>query len=138
LKGMRIIPTRLHGVMDYAIGILLIASPWIFGFADESGTAKWTFIVIGAAMLLTSLMTNYELGAMKVIPMHIHLWVDAVAGIVLALSPWIFGYSNDTGANGWVPALVIGLLELGTAAMSDPWPQRDDVARRERDMVRHA
>jgi SPW repeat len=137
VKGMRIIPTRMHGMMDYVIGIVLIASPWIFGFNDESGTAKWTFIIIGAVILATSLMTNYELGMMRVIPMHMHLWADAIAGIVLALSPWIFGYSNDTGANGWVPALIIGILELGTAGMSDPWPQRDELNRREHDMVGH-
>lgn len=135
MKGMRIIPTRLHGMMDYIVGIVVVASPWIFGFADDSGTAKWTFIVIGLVILATSLMTNYELGVMKVIPMHMHLWADAVVGIVLALSPWIFGYADDAGANAWLPALIIGVLELGAAAMSDPWPQRDDVAARERQMT---
>ena len=51
------------------------------------------------AMLLTSLMTNYELGLMRVIPMHLHLWADAIAGIFLALSPWVLGYADDTGTN---------------------------------------
>jgi hypothetical protein len=137
VNSMRMIPTRMHGMMDYVIGVLLIASPWIFGFADESGTAKWTFIIVGAAILLTSLMTNYELGVMRVIPMHMHLWADAIAGVVLSLSPWIFGYADDTGSNGWLPALIIGIVELGTAAMSDPWPQRDALAQRERDMIGH-
>ena len=81
MNGMRIIPTRMHGMMDYLIGVLLIASPWIFGFANESGTAKWTFIIVGAVILLTSLMTNYELGVMHVVPMHMHLWADAIAGL---------------------------------------------------------
>jgi hypothetical protein len=135
---MQVIPTRMHGMMDYVIGALLIASPWIFGFSDESATAKWTFVVIGAVLLLTSMATNYELGLMHVVPMHMHLWADAVAGIVLALSPWIFGYANDTGTNGWLPALIIGIAELGTAAMSDPWPARSDVAERERHMVQRA
>ena len=125
---MRVIPTRVHGMLDYLVGVLLIASPWIFGFADESGTAKWTFVVIGAAMLATSLMTNYELGAIHAIPMHIHLWADAAAGVVLALSPWIFGYANDAGVNGWLPALIIGVGEIGAAAMSNPWPARPDVS----------
>jgi hypothetical protein len=128
----------MHGMMDYVLGVLLIASPWIFGFSDESGTAKWTFIVIGAVILLTSILTNYELGLMHVVPMHMHLWADAIAGIVLALSPWIFGYADDTGTNGWLPALILGLVELGTAAMSDPWPERSDVAERERRMVHRA
>ena len=82
-------------------------------------------------------MTNYELGLMHVLPMHLHLWADALVGLVLALSPWIFGYADDTGTNGWLPADIIGIAELGTAAMSDPWPARDDVARRERSMVKH-
>jgi hypothetical protein len=30
---MRFIPTRIHGMMDYAMGLLLIAAPWLFGFA---------------------------------------------------------------------------------------------------------
>ena len=30
---MRFIPTRAHGVLDYIVGLLLIASPWIFNFA---------------------------------------------------------------------------------------------------------
>jgi hypothetical protein len=134
---MRIIPTRVHAMLDYVVGALLVVSPWLFGFSDV-GTAKWTFVVIGLALLLTSLMTNYELGLMHVVPMHIHLWVDALAGVVLALSPWIFGYANDTGANGWLPALVIGIAEVGTAAISDPWPARGDVAERERRMVHTA
>jgi len=74
---------------------------------------------------------------MHVLPMHLHLWADALVGLVLALSPWIFGYADDTGTNGWLPAVIIGIVELGTAAMSDPWPARDDVARRERSMVKH-
>ena len=136
VKGMRMIPTRAHGMMDYLVGVLLIVSPWLFGFADESGTAKWTFIILGVVVIATSLMTNYELGLMHVLPMHLHLWADALVGLVLALSPWIFGYADDTGTNGWLPAVIIGIVELGTAAMSDPWPARDDVARRERTMVK--
>jgi SPW repeat len=133
-KGMQLIPTRVHGMMDYLVGALLIASPWIFGFADESSTAKWTFIIIGAVMLATSLMTNYELGAVKAVSMHMHLGADALLGAVLAVSPWIFGYADDAGTNAWAPALIIGLVELGTAAMSSPWPSDDRLADRERRM----
>jgi hypothetical protein len=132
---MRIIHTRLHGMLDYPVGVLLVVAPWLFGFSGESGTAKWTFVVIGAVVLATSAMTNYELGALHLVPMHIHLWTDALTGVVLALSPWIFGYADDAGVNAWLPALIIGILELGVAAMSDPWPAREDVAARERRML---
>ncbi len=31
---MRFIPTRIHGMMDYLMGVLLIVAPCLFGFAD--------------------------------------------------------------------------------------------------------
>lgn len=31
---MRVIPTRIHGVLDYLMGIVLIAAPWVLDFAD--------------------------------------------------------------------------------------------------------
>jgi hypothetical protein len=29
---MRMIPTRVHGVLDYLVGALLVAAPWLFDF----------------------------------------------------------------------------------------------------------
>lgn len=37
---MRFIPTRIHGILDYVIGVALIAAPWIFGFSDQRA-AMW-------------------------------------------------------------------------------------------------
>jgi len=30
---MRVIETKTHGYMDYLMGVLLIAAPWLFDFA---------------------------------------------------------------------------------------------------------
>ena len=35
------------------------------------------------------------------------------------ISPWLFGFA-DQGTNAWLPFVAIGLIELGTAAMTDP------------------
>ncbi len=117
-----LIPTRIHGILDYLLGLLLIASPWVFGFDDE-GTAKWVPIVLGAGVLLYSLLTDYEFGAVRAIPMSVHLMLDFAGGVVLAASPWIFGFSDEV----WVPHLVLGLIEIGTAALTERHPERDDV-----------
>jgi SPW repeat len=130
---MRIIPTSVHGVLDYLVGILLVAAPWLFGFSDTA-SAKWTAIVIGIVVLATSLMTNYELGVLRAIPMRMHLGADALVGIVLVISPWIFGF-GDEGTNAWLPMVVLGVGEIGAALLSETVPRRDDLARRERHMV---
>ena len=45
------IPVQAHVVLDYMVAILLIASPFLFGF-DEDGTATAFFIVLGVVHLL--------------------------------------------------------------------------------------
>src|SRR4051794_17112459 len=128
---MRLIPTRMHAVMDYAVGILLIAAPWIFQFADESSTAKWISIVVGVAMIGMSAITDYEGGLLgRMIPMRMHLMTDALVGIFLAISPWLFGFA-DRGANAWAPFLVIGLGEMMAAATTDPVPGERTARRRQ-------
>jgi len=117
-----IIPTRVHAVMDYAVGALLIAAPWIFQFADESSAAKWISIIVGVVIILQSAMTNYEGGFLgHAVSMRMHLATDALIGLFLAVSPWLFGFA-DEGTNAWLPFVAIGLAELGLAAITNPMP----------------
>jgi len=39
-------------------------------------------------------MTDSELGAVKVVPMPMHLAVDAASGALLAGAPWLLGYAK--------------------------------------------
>lgn len=124
---MRVLSTKLHGYMDYAMAVLLIASPWLFNF-DYTGAETWVPIILGAATMIYSLMTDYELGAMPMISMRTHLAIDLVAGIFLALSPWIFGFAELV----WVPHLVLGILEIGAATTTKKSPMRDSYAHKPR------
>ena len=107
---MRFIPTRLHAPVDYIVGAALIAAPWIFQFSEHTA-ATVVPIVLGIGLIAYSLFTNYELGLWKVAPMAVHNLIDIVAGTVLAVSPWLFGYADD-GANAWLPAVVIGVAAI--------------------------
>ena len=46
---MRFIPTKVHGVMDYIMGILLIASPWLFIF-NRGGMETWIPVILGVVI----------------------------------------------------------------------------------------
>lgn len=120
---MRFIPTKVHGYLDYLVGALLIAAPWLFDFA-RGGAETWVPVVLGAGAILYSIITDYELGASKIISMRTHLALDLISGIVLAASPWIFGFADYV----WGPHLVLGLFEIGAALMT----------RREPDYSRHS
>jgi len=126
----RMIPTKTHAGMDYAVGLLLIASPWLFGFADESTSATWIAVLAGVAMLGLSMITDYEGGLLtRLVPMRMHLMTDAGLGLLLAVSPWLFGFA-DEGTNAWLPFLAIGLGEIASAAITDPEPAKRSRRRR--------
>ena len=52
------IPVQAHVVLDYMVAILLIASPFLFGF-DEDGTATAFFIGLGVVHLLLTNATRF-------------------------------------------------------------------------------
>ncbi|MFD5214907.1 SPW repeat protein [Microbacterium sp. NPDC058345] len=118
---MRFIPTKVHGVLDYLVGIALIAAPWLFGFAQLGGPAVIIPIVLGVGLIVYSLFTRYEWGPFGVIPMPVHLVFDVVASVFLAVSPWLFGFS-DEAPNVWLPHLVVGITVVIVVLLSKPTP----------------
>jgi len=116
---MKIIPRFYHGVLDYLSGVLLLLAPNLFGFAEMGGTATWVPRIIGMMILLQAVMTDYELGLMKVIPIAMHLMADYVIGIFMLLSPFLFGFYDDS-RTATILMIVMGVVAVGTAAMTQP------------------
>ena len=113
---MRFISTRTHGYIDYATALVLILGPLLF--ASELDTADWILIIAGALLLGLSLMTRYELGAVKTVPMPAHLGMDMALGALLIVSPWLFGFADDI----WWPHVLVGLMEIGIAVCTERRP----------------
>jgi hypothetical protein len=119
---MRFLSTRAHGVIDYLTGILLLAAPYLLGFAT-GGPEQWVPMAIGASILVMSLITDYELSIARLIPMPAHLAVDGLGGALLAASPWLFGFSDRV----YLPHLIVGLFEIGTSLMTRTRSSDSDV-----------
>ena len=116
---MRFIPTRVHGVLDYLTAGVLIAAPSLLS-VRQNGMQRWLPIALGVGTIGYSLLTDYELGLFKVIPMPVHLALDAANGALLAASPWLFGFAEETAS----PHLALGLFEIAVTACSQPTPDR--------------
>jgi uncharacterized YccA/Bax inhibitor family protein len=117
MDSVRVIPAYVHGIWDYLGGIALLLAPNLFGFADEGGEAVWIPRILGIAVLAMALLTDYRPGLLKVIPLSAHLLIDVLAGAFLALSPFIFGFS-DEDANVWLPHLVVGIAIVVVALLT--------------------
>lgn len=101
---------RVHGIADYTIGTLLLVAPWLCGFSDHR-LATATTMTFGAVTIFYSLLTDYELGAFRVIPFGVHLALDVLSAGLLIGSPFLFGFHDRT----WIPHTVIGSVEAGLA-----------------------
>lgn len=121
---MKIIPTFMHGIADYIGAIALLAAPNIFGFANDGPTAAVMIPrILGVIVLLQAIMTDYELGLAKILPMKMHLMSDYLVGAFLAISPWLFGFA-DGPSKQWMPHLIVGILVLALTAMTETTPRR--------------
>ena len=114
---MRFIPTRIHALLDYFTGMLLLASPWIFRF-DHGSAETWLPILLGGGVMIYSLFTDYELAIARRIPMPVHLLIDIAGGCLLAASPWLFGFAHAVK----LPHLFIGAGEVLVALLTNPRP----------------
>jgi len=114
---MRFVPTWIHGIADWLLGILLIAVPYILGFA-RGGAETFVPVALGITGLIVTFFTNHEYGIVRKIPMIGHLWIDGFAGILLAASPWIFGFADTV----WIPHVVLGVTEFVASLVTDTVP----------------
>ncbi len=53
------IPIAAHLLLDFALSAVLIASPFLFGFSDESSPTAF-FIVLGVVHLLLTIGTRFK------------------------------------------------------------------------------
>lgn len=58
---MRFVPTWIHGIADWLLGVLLIAVPYLLGFA-RVGAETFVPVALGITGLIVIFFTNHEYG----------------------------------------------------------------------------
>jgi len=85
------LPTRYHAIVDYSFSLFLMLAPAIFGFG-EAEAETIVPIVAGMTICFYSFFTKYEGGLSPIISIKLHYFFDIVVGLLVALSPWLFGF----------------------------------------------
>ena len=98
----------------------MLAAPELLQTKDEPRAALVSRVAGGGATAFT-LMTDFELGAVKVIPVPVHLMLDAASGALLAGAPWLLGYARG-GTRYWLPHAFVGTSEVLAAAATETKP----------------
>ena len=120
--NLRIVPTKTHAAVDMATGPALIAAPTLLRMNGNTG-ATIPPRVVGSLATAYSLLTDYELGLKRVVPMRAHLALDALGGVALAATPFLTGASKK-GLRHWLPHALIGANEVALALTTKERPPR--------------
>ena len=89
----------------------------------RGGAETWVPVILGVAAIVYSACTVYEWGVFPLLAMPFHLMLDAASGVLLAASPWLFGFSGVV----WAPHLIVGLFEVFMAATTQLVPRRSSM-----------
>ena len=119
---MRFIPTRVHGAVDHVVGPALVLAPTLLRLGRTSPEGL-TARAVGGVEAVYSNFTDYELSVKNLIPMRVHLALDAVSGATLAAVPLATG-AHKRGLRHWLPHTLLGAFEVGMALTTKSEPPR--------------
>ena len=108
--NLRFITPTLHGVADYTAGLGLISAPFLLGLGETSAAALWFSVFTGVAVLIASLLTNYSLGAIRLIPFEGHLAIDLLVAVTFMILPFALGFEGIDAAYYFFNATVVFLV----------------------------
>lgn len=101
----RVVSRRVHAYLDYPISIALIVLPLLLGLGSSSALAFWIAFGAGLASFSLTLMTDHETGLFRLLPYSLHLIADFVIGVVLAVAPFVFGFTGLDATFYWIGAV---------------------------------
>jgi hypothetical protein len=120
---VRLLPAWLHAVADYAVGGLLIIVALV---AAGTAGATATGIVVGAVVLLVSMLTRYPLGVVKVLPFTVHSAGDYLAALLLVAAPFVLNFSSsDTGLSAFYVVAGVAVLAVSLITNYQYSPKRE-------------
>ncbi|HET6160185.1 MAG TPA: SPW repeat protein [Dongiaceae bacterium] len=91
---------------NLGLAVLLFISPWVLGFSAERNPAANAW----ASAIVIGVLAVGALGAFR----EWEEWLNLIAGLWVAASPWVMGFTATTYAM-WVH-VVLGLLVAASAA----------------------
>jgi hypothetical protein len=111
----KVVSPRTHGAIDYAHAALFLGMAALFRKRNKA--AAVAALCTGTYLLAQSLLTDYPMGAAKIIPFELHGKMDAGFASASWVIPKIFGFRDKPEAklfemNTVLETTVIGMTDF--------------------------
>ena len=115
----QLISTRTHGALDYA---WVSAAASAAGATDASRATAWFVRSSSVVAGINSMLTDYEAGVLRLMPMRLHLAVDFALGAALVLSPL---FLPKSGRRSVALSVALGLTACAASLLTDRGRRRN-------------
>ena len=112
----RFITKSIHAYLDYPVALGLVAMPLWLDLGSENALAFWLSIATGIAAFGLTVLTDHQLGIVRILPYSLHLTVDFLVGVVFVAAPLLLGFA---GLDFWYYS-VLGLTVLAVVGLHQP------------------
>ena len=110
------ISTKTHGMLDYMSAGFLFMLPRAMRWR---GRVETLLTAMSFMTVAYSLITRYEFGVAKLLPMKTHLIIDTASGVMLMFAPKALRIRNPLVITALVGS---GLFEVFAASMTETEP----------------
>lgn len=109
---MRFVTRTIHAYLDYPVAISLMVLPFVLGLGAGEPVAKWLAVATGATSFVLTVLTDHELGMVKLVPYWLHVAVDRVVGTVFIAAPFALGFTGLDAAYYWANGATVLIVTL--------------------------
>lgn len=104
--------TRVASGLNVLAGIWLIISPWVYGSIYRGGSA-WNSIIVGIIVGVFALIRFFSPRSAVALS-----WINAILGLWMIISPWIYGYAGDAARlwNSIIVGIIVVILGVWSAS----------------------
>ncbi|MBA3369155.1 MAG: hypothetical protein H0T99_10910 [Geodermatophilaceae bacterium] len=108
------IPRFLHGILEYALGALFIAAPFVFNF--DSGAATGMSVAVGVLILILAAVSEGPVSLVNQLPVLLHVAVIYLLSIFLIAAPFLLGFADEVPPRNFfiISGVLLLLVTIGT------------------------
>ncbi len=108
------IPRFVHGILEYALGVLFIAAPFVFNF--ESGAATGMSVAVGVLILILAAVSEGPVSLVNQLPVLLHVAMIYLLSIFLIAAPFLLGFSDEVPPRNFfiISGVLLLLVTIGT------------------------
>lgn len=125
------IPRFLHGILEYGLGVLFIAAPFLFDF--KSGAATGMSVAVGVLILILAAVSEGPVSLVNQLPVLLHVVMIYLLSFFLIAAPFLLDFSSEVAPRNFfiICGVVLLLITIGTRfRRSEPEAAAKPVSRR--------